>query len=504
MPQHRRLFLFTISSLTFLEFLHTMGVVFVSAQIMGGIAAGPEEYSMAATIYACVAVVMITLHRWFVERLGYRNFLQLSLALFAAGALVCAAADSIGVFIAGRLLMACGAPSFMLAARLFVNVFPPSPARFTGIRFFASGLASGIAAAPWLAANAISIDRWQAVFWGLALVSLAIACLAHLSLPESLGAKAIRTQSHPVVLMALISGSFLFLYALQRSVFDFYSDAGFILACAGLAIAALFYFVRSDGERPMPLIHFNRLRQLRYIVGVGLFTLCYVFVGANTFLLPLFLQRGMSLPSEVAADAIAIGSLGGVAAWAVISKVLPRWPSPRKFLVSGFLMLALFGIAMSRLNGLASLWSDVVPAAACFNAFLILVMSTTAMQTFRDLHDDTAFSHGYQIKNMLGQFGIAAGISVANLLLQSRSAFHSTHLADSISLANPSFGEATHLLGSQFAAAGDALSAQLSMAQIAQLASQQATLLAGIDIFFLIGCLGLALALIMGVQRAFK
>ena len=48
----------------------------------------------------------------------------------------------------GRALMALGCASFMTAGRVLVNHIPPSPRRFTGIRFFAAGLAWGMAAGP--------------------------------------------------------------------------------------------------------------------------------------------------------------------------------------------------------------------------------------------------------------------------------------------------------------------------------------------------------------------
>jgi len=53
--------------------------------------------------------------------------------------------------------------------------------------------------------------------------------------------------------------------------------------------------------------------------------------------------------------------------------------------VTGFLALAGFGWQLSRLDGEASLWSDVLPALACNGIFLMFVMATTAMQTYRDV-----------------------------------------------------------------------------------------------------------------------
>ena len=94
--RRRQLLLYVlIASLPFSDFLQAGIVAFNAAPVMGDLAASPEEYSLVATLYAVVAIGMISMHRWLVERLGWRCFVQGCSALFALGALVCGFSGSL-------------------------------------------------------------------------------------------------------------------------------------------------------------------------------------------------------------------------------------------------------------------------------------------------------------------------------------------------------------------------------------------------------------------------
>ncbi len=60
-----------IACLPFTDFVQNGLVAFNAAPVMGDIGASPEEYSGVATLYAVVAIAMISKHRWLVERLGW-------------------------------------------------------------------------------------------------------------------------------------------------------------------------------------------------------------------------------------------------------------------------------------------------------------------------------------------------------------------------------------------------------------------------------------------------
>jgi DHA2 family multidrug resistance protein len=111
-----------LTLLPFSDFLQTGVVAFNAAPIMGNLGVSPEEFSMAATLYALVAVSVIFSHRWLVERVGWRWFMRGSASLYALGAILCALSQTLTQFSAGRMVMALGCASFFSAGRVLVNL----------------------------------------------------------------------------------------------------------------------------------------------------------------------------------------------------------------------------------------------------------------------------------------------------------------------------------------------------------------------------------------------
>jgi DHA2 family multidrug resistance protein len=498
--------LLTIFLLTLLEFLQAGMIAFAAGPIMGEIGASPEQFSLATAVYACVAISTISKQRWLVERLGWRSFVLLSLALFVLGSAICAASTSYPPFLVGRAVMGLGGAAFMTTGRVLVNLIPPSPKRFTGIKYFATGLGAGIALAPGLASFAVAHDHWNGIFAILMFVALVAAISAALSLPNDLVHEELRSQSHPLLFMSLASGSFMLLYALQRTPYDLFSDATMLVAGLGCGAFALYYFFRALHRHERPLLGLKALRHPRYIGGVVLFTLCYVLLGANNFMLPVLMQQTLGFSWQTVGEIQTIGLLSALAAWLLMAWVLPKWPGPKKFLVGGFAALAIFGAQLSRIDGEVSLWSTVLPALACNGIFLMFVMATTAMQTFRDVqHHESVLSHAQQIKNMMAQFGTAFGIAASTLMLQWRSTEHYSVLNNRFVAGDPIYTQTLHGLSQALASRGaGSESESMALAHLARLLSQQATLLACLDYFSSIAVVGILGALAMLCQRLMK
>jgi DHA2 family multidrug resistance protein len=498
--------LLTIFLLTLLEFLQAGMIAFAAGPIMGEIGASPEEFSLATVVYACVAVSAISKQRWLVERLGWRNFVLLSLGLFVLGGAICATSGSYPQFLAGRAVMGLGGAAFMTTGRVLVNLIAPGPKRFTGIRYFATGLAAGIAFAPALASFAVAHGHWHGIFAMLIAVALVAAVLAALCLPTELVPAQLRSQSHPLVFMGLASGSFLLLYVLQRSQYDFFSDATMLTAGLGCGALALYYFFRSLRRHERPLLALKALRHPRYIGGVAVFALCYVLLGANNFMLPVLMQRTLGYSWETVGQVQSLGLSSALASWMLMSWAMPRWPGAKKFLVAGFVALAIFGAQLSRIDADVSLWSSVLPALACNGIFLIFVMATTAMHAFRDVQqDESVLSHAQQLKNMTAQFGTALGTAAATLLLQWRSTVHYGVLNNRFVTGDSVYTQTLHDLSQVLASRGAGpQSDAMAAASLAQVLGQNATLLACLDYFAVIAVVGVLGALAMGSQRLMK
>ncbi len=498
--------LMTIGALTFIDFLQNGMVTFAAAPIMGEIGASPEEYTTVAVIYACVAVVLIALQGWLVHHLGLRRYLLASLGAAAAGAVVCALSLGETGFLLGRVLMATGCAAMLTSSRLSVNLIAPGPMRFQGIKALATGLCTGTALAPWVASVAVDHDGWPLMFWLVAALSVLAMIPVALSMPGKEGHATVAGQARMAPIAALGLGSFLLLHALQRSYYDFFSDRHLLVLSALAGMVALGYFVWAETRNGAPLLKLGGMKEARFVSGLALFMFCYLMLGANGYLVPLMLQRALGHSWANTGVFFAMGLGAGVLTFAVMSQLLARWPSPRKFFVTGFVALAAFGVLMSRLSPTADAWTDVLPALACYGVFIMIIMPTTAMNTFAGLaHDPAVFAHAQQVKNMLAQIGQALGIMVATVGQQWLTSEHYNVLQASIATGNANFEAAKAQLSSVYAAVADPVRAQqMAVAQISQMLDQQSVLLANLDHFRVLAVLAAAGALVSLRQRVFR
>ena len=119
--------------------------------------------------------------------------------------------------------------------------------------------------------------------------------------------------------------------------------------------------------------------------------------------------------------------------------------------------------------------------------------------------DDTTFSHANQVKNMVAQFGMAAGVALATLCMQWRSSLHFVRLNESLSTSNPAVQDTLQQLTQHFASVSDpANAARFALAHLAQWTTQEATLMASLDYFAAIAALATAGLVLVLLERGVR
>ena len=498
--------LMAVGLLCALEYLQAGMIAFTSAPIRGEIDASPEEFTLVAALYACIAIIVISKQRWLVERLGWRNFMLGSISIYILGAFVCGVGNDLTSFTAGRVIMALGGASFMTSARLMVNMLPPGRERFTGIKVFATGLAGGTASAPFISSLVVVADTWHAIFWLLILGAVVAALLCTRFLSNAVAPENERTPSSPGNVLLLAVSSFFLLYILQRSYYDFYNETFILCAFALLAALGVYTFFHTEHRKKEPFLKVRELMHSRYLVGIALFCFTYLVLGSNNYILPYFLQTALGYSWDSIGVIQSYGLAGALATWAVMSIVIPKSPAPKKFFLAGFMALVGFSWLFSSLTPEASIWSNILPALLLNGCFVMLILATAAMHTFRDINDnDTLFAHAYQIKSMMGQIAMAIGTTIATLFLQWRTTTQYNNLNGHFSSDDPLYREQIRYLSQLVTSqVGESHAGMLAVSTLAQRLLQQATLVASMEYFSVIMVLG-ALALIVSLlQKTFR
>jgi DHA1 family bicyclomycin/chloramphenicol resistance-like MFS transporter len=164
------------------------------------------------------------------DRFGRRRPLMIGVGLWGASAVLCAAAPTVGVLIALRLIMGfAGAAGIVISRAVVRDLYGGSElARFFSALLLVNGLAPIVA--PLLGGQLLAITDWRGVFGVLAGAGLVLFAMAALGLPESLPPAARRTGGVGETLRT-------FRRLLSDRVF-----MGHVLAC-GLAFAAMFAYI---------------------------------------------------------------------------------------------------------------------------------------------------------------------------------------------------------------------------------------------------------------------
>ena len=487
------LLLVNIALMVSIEFLQNAMVAFGSSYISGGVGAAPEQFSLAAAVYAGTAILMISRHRWFVGHLGYRNFVRLSLLLFVIGAVLCARSTSVTELIVGRFVQALGGSAFFTTARVQVTRFPHAR-RLQAITFFAFGILLSSGAAAWLASVALSLDSWRVIFLVPVPVALVVGILSELTLQADANKYPENSTSHLRSTMLLAIGVIAAQYFFERTPYDLFGDHFKFLLISAFALACLIAFIVHELGNDQPILRLGTILRPRYLAGLALYATCYMIISSSNYMLPIFMDRGINFAKLPTGEILSSASMFALIVTGLHLRYASRFPSQRKYLYLAFAALAAFGFFMSGVSPDVPSWQISV---ACLGlaVFTGIGQATAALNTFSETPDD-AFSDAYQVKNMLRELMNSTGISLATVLLQSRTALHYARLAEHVNIAElqtQDNGYFASLVGLEPSTA--------TLQSLVNLVNQQATLGACLDFFFLLGVIGAVGVIVSSFQR---
>ena len=212
--------------------------------------ASPTAGTWLLTGFVLAAAVAIPLSGRLGDQLGRRRVLICSLALFAAGAVVCAVSSTIGLLIAGRVIQGLGAGVAALAVALARDSLPAARLTMAVGLLVAAGSAGSVAGLL-LAGLLVDHVSVSAIFWLLFAVAAVLAVLVRVVVPES---RARRTAPVDVLGALVLAGG---LGSLTLAVSEGNSwgwSSARTLLLAGFAIALIGAFVARERLAASPLL----------------------------------------------------------------------------------------------------------------------------------------------------------------------------------------------------------------------------------------------------------
>jgi MFS transporter, DHA2 family, multidrug resistance protein len=207
---------------------------------------------------------------------------------------------------------------------------------------------------------------------------------------------------------------------------------------------------------------------------------------SSTVLIPLFLQTMMGYTAQEAGLALMPGGFAIIAVMPLVGFLLGKYDA-RKLLVLGFALLAVALFYMTHFN----LFIDFRHAAGARTvqalglAFLFVPINTAAYAFLPKEKNNQASG----LINLARNVGGSVGISVVTTMLSRRTQFHLANLSNNVSSGNGKLqamlNSASQMLLSHGSSAYEA--SRQAYGLVSNMLAQQATMLAYIDDFWLVG-----------------
>ena len=309
--------------------------------IMSAFGIGISTAEWVITAYMITMTVMLPSAGWFADRFGNKRIYILGLALFTLGSWLCGKAPGDLFLIWARALQGVGSGIIQsLGLAIVTREFRPEE-RGLALGLWAMAAAASISFGPLLGGYLVDAYSWHRIFD----VNVPVGVLAIL-LSAFIQKEWKSPARHPFdwrgfVAIALFMP--LAIYALARGNSPTNHDgwaSPTVIGCFAVAAVALAYFVRTELRSPAPLLQLRLLGERNFGVSMAVLTLFSIGMLGGTYLLPLYMQRGLGYTALMAGSVfLPVGLIQGVLS--AVSGYLTRYVKPLLLTAAGILLLAL-------------------------------------------------------------------------------------------------------------------------------------------------------------------
>ena len=329
--------------------LHSMNVL-VTATLLPSIVAdvgGSNLMSWATTAFVASSIIAATSTGIVSSAVGNGRAFCGGALIYAAGAILCGLAPSIGLVIAGRFVQGLGggllsALAYVLVRNVFPEVLWP---RVLGL--FAGVWSVSVPTGPLIGGLFASYGNWRGAYFAITGVGGLLGIAALFVLPANAASGDAAKPKVPALRVALICAA-IALLSLASVLVGPAIESAFIVAATGTFVLML----RIDRGAAVSLLPSDAF-SLRSPTGAGLWMAFLLSVAYSPLAIyaPLFLQRLHALNPLAAGYMVAGASLAWTAAALAVASLTDRWPA--RLIVAGPIAMSagLLGVAMVMVPG---------------------------------------------------------------------------------------------------------------------------------------------------------
>jgi DHA2 family multidrug resistance protein len=485
----------TVTLATFMEVLDTSIANVALPHIAGSLSAGQDESTWVLTSYLVSNAIVLPLSGWLSSIIGRKHFYMGCVALFTVSSFLCGLAPNLPMLIVFRILQGAGGGGLQPSEQaILADTFAPAK---RGMAFAVYGIAVVMAPAigPTLGGWITDNFTWRWIFFiniPVGILSLLLTSRLIQDPPYFKRRKLSETRIDYTGLGFVALGLGTLQVVLDKGQRDDWFESNFIVALTVVSVASLIFVIFWEWHHKDPIIDLHLFRERTFATANFLmFMLGFALLG-STLLLPLFMQTLLGYTAERAGLALMPGGFTIMVAMPIVGFLLSRY-SPRYLMMFGLSALSFSLFHMTSFDLGVDFRTVTMARAyqALGLAFLFVPINTTAYSGLPRDKNNAASG----LMNLARNIGGSVGISVVTTLLARRTQFHQVRLVENLSAANPQFRSALHGMTSTFSGggAGPGTALQQAYAMIQANVIRQATMLAYIDNFWLLGVVILCL-----------
>ncbi|HZW95603.1 MAG TPA: DHA2 family efflux MFS transporter permease subunit [Candidatus Eremiobacteraceae bacterium] len=496
----------TVTLATFMEVLDTSIANVALPHIAGSLSAGQDESTWVLTSYLVSNAIVLPLSGWLSSIMGRKNFYMSCVALFTISSFLCGLAPNLATLIVCRVLQGAGGGGLQPSEQaILADTFPPAK---RGMAFAVYGVAVVTAPAigPTLGGWITDNFTWRWIFFiniPVGIISILLTSRLIQDPPYFKRRKLSETTIDYIGLGFVALGLGTLQVVLDKGQRDDWFESHFIVTLSVIAAVSLLFVIFWEWHHKDPIIDLHLFRDRTFgISNLLMFMLGFALLG-STLLLPLFMQTLLGYTAEQAGLALMPGGFTIMLLLPLVGFLLSRH-SPRWLLVFGLTMLSASLFHMTsfdlQIDFHTAVFARVLQAAGM--AFLFVPINTAAYAYLPREKNNAASG----LMNLARNIGGSVGISLVTTLLDRRGQVHLNYLSRHLSASNPAFQSMMQgaTQGMRAHGANSVFATQQAYAMIEGTVQRQATMLAYIDDFRLLGFAILAMVPLVFLMKKGK
>ncbi|MBV9961628.1 MAG: DHA2 family efflux MFS transporter permease subunit [Parafilimonas sp.] len=422
----------TTVSAAVMELVDTSIVNVALTDMAGSLGVSIEDISWVITSYAIANVIIIPLTSFLAEYFGRKNYYIASMIIFTIASYMCGNSTSLVEIVLWRFVQGVGGGALLSTSQSILFDAFSEKDRPIAAGLFGMGLVLGPTFGPTIGGYIIEHYSWPLIFMINVPIGFLATILAYIFVEkkEKEGEHKKGMYIDYTGILFLAAGIGCLQYVLERGESEDWFSSNIIRICSVVAATGLTGFIIRELRIKNPAVNL-RVMGNRNLVFTTIFT-CVVGFGLFTsvFVYPVLAQRVLGFSAYETGLSLLAPSCIAIILMPVIGKSMSKGTPAIPFLITGFILFALYTILTSRVSPDVGIWNFFLPLLLR-SAGLSMVMLPLINQAVVGLKPQE-YSSGIALNNMIRQLGGAFGIAIANNYIAKHYTEHRMNLVSNL------------------------------------------------------------------------